>query len=141
MPPPRDRNEIILRARALRRNLTLPEGLLWRILQRRPYGIKFRLQHPINRCIVDFYCPAAKLVIEIDGMSHDMGGNPHRDRRRDMWLRGRGLHVLRFRAADVLQDLDSVVTAILTVARRRLPLHHLAVRDGSPPPGFAAGRN
>ena len=141
MPPPRDRNETILRARALRRNLTLPEGLLWQVLQRRPEGFKFRLQHPIGRCIVDFYCPAGRLVIEIDGMSHDMGDRPDRDQRREDWLGAQGRHVMRFAAADVLGDLDSVVTAILAEVRRLLPLHHLAARDGSPPHGVAVGRN
>jgi very-short-patch-repair endonuclease len=93
MPPLRDKNETVLRARALRRNLTLPEALLWQVLRRRPNGFKFRLQHPIGRCIVDFYCAAAKLVIEVDGQSHSMGDNPQRDLRQDAWLRSAGLRV------------------------------------------------
>jgi very-short-patch-repair endonuclease len=44
--------------------MTLPEGMLWQVLRQRPDGFKFRRQHPIGRCIVDFYCPAARLVIE-----------------------------------------------------------------------------
>ena len=139
MPPPRNRNEIVLRARALRRNLTLPEGLLWQVLRERPDGLKFRRQHPIEQCIVDFYCPAARLVIEIDGLSHEMGDRAMRDERRDAWLRGIGLAVVRFAARGVLRDLDSVVVAILSAARERLPLHHAA--HGPPPHGFAAGRN
>ena len=67
MPLPREKNEIVLRARALRRNLTLPEGMLWQALRQRPDGFKFRSQHPIGRCIVDFYCAACRLVIEVDG--------------------------------------------------------------------------
>ena len=118
MPPPREKNETVLRARALRRNLTLPEGLLWQALRPRPDGVKFRRQHPIGRCIVDFYCPAAKLVIEIDGIAHDMGNNPGRDGRRDFWLRSQGLQVLRFAASDVMEDVGSVVTAILHACRR-----------------------
>lgn len=141
MPPPRDRNETVLRARALRRNLTLPEGLVWQVLRERPDGIKFRLQHPIRPYIVDFYCPAARLVIEIDGMSHEMSDRPARDEHWDAWLRSKGLTVLRFPASDFLRDLDSVVTSILFAARKNLPLHHLAVRDGSPPHGGAMGRN
>jgi very-short-patch-repair endonuclease len=118
MPPRHEKNETVLRARALRRNLTLPEGLLWRVLRHRPDGLKFRRQHPIGRCIVDFYCATAKLVIEIDGIGHDLGDRPERDRRGDMWLRGQGLRVIRFAAADVIKDLESVVTAIMLACRR-----------------------
>ena len=118
MPPPRKKNAVVLQARALRRNMTLPEGLLWQELRRRPDGLKYRRQHPIGRCIVDFYCPNAKLVIELDGMSHDMGDRPDRDRRRDIWLEGQGLSVLRFGATDVMKDLASVVTAIVRASQR-----------------------
>jgi very-short-patch-repair endonuclease len=118
LPLPRERNEVVLRARALRRELTLPEGMLWQILRQRPGGFKFRLQHPIGRCIVDFYCAASKLVIEIDGESHSMGDRPERDVRRDAWLKDQGLRVMRFAATDVMKDLGSVVTAILLACQR-----------------------
>jgi very-short-patch-repair endonuclease len=117
MPPPREKNATVLKARALRRDMTLPEGLLWQVLRSRPEGFKFRRQHPFGRCIVDFYCPSGHLVIEIDGVSHDMGDRPERDRRRDMWPKGQGLRVIRFAASDVMKDLESVVTAILLACR------------------------
>src|SRR4029453_19444725 len=107
MPLPRERNEAVLRARALRRNMTLPEGMLWLELRKRPGGFKFRRQHPIGRCVVDFYCPAVRLVIEVDGMSHEMGSEPERDQRRETWLRSRGLHIVRFRAVDGMKELGS----------------------------------
>jgi very-short-patch-repair endonuclease len=138
MPPPRERNEAVLRARALRRNMTLPEGMLWLELRKRPGGFKFRRQHPIGRCVVDFYCPAVRLVIEVDGMSHEMGSEPERDQRRETWLRSRGLHIVRFRAVDVMKELGSVVVAILEAARQ-LPLHHAS--HGSPPQDGVLGRN
>jgi len=134
-----DRNAAILRARALRRSPTLPEGLAWQILRRRPGGFKFRRQHPLGPYVVDFYCPAAKLVIEIDGASHDMGTKPARDSRRDARLSEQGFYVLRFNAAEVMSDLESVVTAILIGCRRQLPLHHAS--HGPPPRGFAEGRH
>jgi very-short-patch-repair endonuclease len=118
VPPRREKNETVLRARALRRNLTLPEGMLWQVLRQRPDGLKFRCQHPIGRCIVDFYCAATRLVIEVDGESHSMGDRPERDIRRDQWLREQDLRVIRFNAADVIHDLQSVVTAILSACRR-----------------------
>jgi very-short-patch-repair endonuclease len=118
MALPREKNATVLRSRALRRNMTLPEGMLWQVLRQRPAGFKFRRQHPIGRCIVDFYCPATRLVIEVDGESHSLGENPERDIRRDQWLRGRGLRVLRFNAADVIRDTQSVLTAITLACRR-----------------------
>ena len=118
MAPPREKNETVLRARALRRNLTLPEGMLWQVLRQRPDGLKFRLQHPIGRCIVDFYCAAAKLVIEVDGEVHSMGDRAARDLRRDAWLKGQGFRVIRFNATNVMRDLGSVVTAITLACRR-----------------------
>ena len=117
MPPPREKNEIVLRARALRRDMTLPEGLLWRALRGRSGGLKFRRQHPIGRCIVDFYCPAVRLVVEIDGISHSMGDHPQRDQRRDDWLKSQDMRVVRFAAADVMTDVGSVVTAIVRECR------------------------
>jgi very-short-patch-repair endonuclease len=95
-----------------------PEAFLWQVLRRRIDGLKFRRQHPFERCTVDFYCAVARLVVEVDGDGHDMGDNPQSDRRRDEWLAQRGLQVLRFNAADVMKDLESVVTAIILAARR-----------------------
>jgi very-short-patch-repair endonuclease len=109
---------MVLRARALRRSPSLPEGLLWQVLRERPEGLKFRRQHPFGRYVADFYCAAARLVIEVDGASHEMGDNPARDARRDAWMREPGMRVIRFNAADVMNDLESVVTAILLAARR-----------------------
>ncbi|HEX8307242.1 MAG TPA: endonuclease domain-containing protein [Allosphingosinicella sp.] len=91
---------------------------MWLLLRQRPDGLKFRKQHPLRPYTLDFYCPARKLVIEVDGDSHGMGDNPERDSRRDAWLRERGLRVLRFDAADVMKDVESVVTAILLAAGR-----------------------
>lgn len=113
-----DRNAVVMRAREQRRRPTLPEGLLWQILRQRPDGFKFRRQHPFGWYVVDFYCPAARLVIEVDGEAHSMGDNPQHDLRRDRWLQEQGLRVVRFNAADVMNDLDSVVTAITVACRR-----------------------
>ncbi len=98
--------------------MTLPEGMLWQALRDRPSGLKFRRQHPIGRCIVDFYCPAAKLVIEVDGEAHSLGDNPQHDERRDAWLNSVGLRVMRFATADVMKDVGSVVSAIVFDCRR-----------------------
>jgi very-short-patch-repair endonuclease len=112
------RNAAVLRARMLRRTASLPEGLLWQVLRMRPGKLKFRFQHPFERCTVDFYCPAAALVIEVDGDSHSTGANPVVDAARDAWLARKGLRVLRFDAADVLRDVEAVVRSILLAAGR-----------------------
>ncbi len=112
------KNAAVQRARQLRREITPPEYRLWQALRVRPGDLKFRHQHPFDRCTADFYCPAAKLVIEVDGDSHSMGNRPEEDARRDAWLMQQGLRVLRFDAADVMKDLESVVTMILLAARR-----------------------
>ena len=111
------------KARSLRRSMTLPEGLLWRVLRLRPDGLKFRRQHPCGSYILDFYCESARVAIEVDGMAHDMGDRPHRDRRRDHWLKENGISTLRIPARDVLGDLDSVVRMIV---HRCQPLHQPA---------------
>lgn len=118
MPPKREKNEVVMRARALRRSMTLPEGMLWQVLRQRSDGLKFRYQHPIGRCIVDFYCAAAKLVIEIDGEAHSLADQAKHDRRRDYWLKNQGFRILRFGAVDVMKELESVVAAILLACRR-----------------------
>ena len=118
MAPRREKNETVLRARALRRDMTLPEGLLWQALRQRPDGLKFRRQHPFGRCTIDFYCPSARLIIEVDGEVHGMGRQAESDARRDAWLKSQGLTVVRFAAVDVMNDLNSVVKAITVACRR-----------------------
>ena len=139
MPLDREKNQRVLRARALRREMTLPEILLWRELRARPGGFKFRRQHPLGRFVVDFYCAKAKLVIEVDGEAHSIGDQPAYDAQRDAWLSGRGPRVIRVLARDATTDLASVIVQIVLDCRRRLPLHHAS--HGSPPHDFVAGRN
>ena len=118
-------------ARILRRSMTLPEVLLWRILRTRPAGHKFRRQHPAGPYILDFYCPDAKLVVEIDGTAHDGDIAQSHDSRRDEWLQLHGLQVLRIPAQLLLRDIDAALAAVLDALNPRLPLHR-AMRG--PPP-------
>lgn len=117
------------RARQLRRELSLPEKLLWVRIRRNE--LNFRRQHPVGSYVLDFYCPAAKLAIEVDGFAHDTGDRPQRDERRTEWLRCQGIDVLRIPAKDVLADPDSVADALLRLCAE--PLHHPAAPDGPPP--------
>jgi very-short-patch-repair endonuclease len=99
------------RARELRRDMTLPERLLWREVRGHALGPKFRRQVPLGPYIADFYCPRAKLVVEVDGQFHGDRMIPDRDRA--LWLDAHGYRVLRVAAVDVLTDLDSVLEGIL----------------------------
>lgn len=98
-------------ARRLRRELSLPELLLWRRL--RGSDVRFRRQHPIGAYVLDFYCPAARLAIEVDGAAHDLGDRPQRDEVRTKWLTGEGIEMLRLPVSEILHDPDAIADAIL----------------------------
>ena len=101
------------RARQLRRNATIPERTLWGLLRdRRLAGIKFRRQHVVGPFVVDFYCLSERLVVELDGRSHDDRGIA--DRRRQDYLENvAGLRVVRVANDDVLHDPESVILGLL----------------------------
>ena len=103
----------VMRARQLRKAMSLPEILLWRILKARHDGLKFRKQHPIGPYILDFFCFEHSIAIEIDGQSHDMGDRPERDVARDAWLAARRIKVIRIAAKDVLADADAVAQSLI----------------------------
>lgn len=106
-------------ARKLRRDMSLPEVLLWRILRERPGGNKFRKQHPIGSYVLDFYCLEARLAIEIDGIVHDMGDQAERDPIRDAWLGARGIKTIRIPARDVLANAAEVARWIVVLISSR----------------------
>ena len=117
-------------ARKLRREMSLPEVLLWQQLRKRPDGLRFRRQFPFNGYVVDFACLERRLAIEVDGEAHGRGNRPQRDENRDRILAEHGYETLRIPACDVLRRLDAVLTMILDPAGRR-PLHQPAA---GPPP-------
>jgi very-short-patch-repair endonuclease len=120
------------RGRELRREMSLPEVLLWQQLRRRQTGFRWRKQHPAGPYDLDFYCDAVKLCVEVDGEGHDRGNRPRRDAQRDVWLAERGILTLRISAADVLRNMEGVLAWIDLHARERAPLHRPS--DGPPPP-------
>lgn len=101
----------------LRREMSLPEVLLWRELRKRPTGLKFRRQHPAGKYILDFYCDIVRLAVEVDGESHSRGDRPERDAERDAWLADRRVRIIRVPAAEVLADVEAVVLHIISIAR------------------------
>jgi very-short-patch-repair endonuclease len=108
-------------AKSLRRAMTRAETLLWRYLKaHRIDGLGFRWQAPIGRYIVDLVCHEARIVVELDGETHDFEQQQKRDQVRDAWLATRGYAVLRFTNKDVLSNLEGVVTVIRETAGTRL---------------------
>ncbi|WP_298019733.1 endonuclease domain-containing protein [uncultured Parasphingopyxis sp.] len=109
------------RARSLRNAATPAERTLWKYLNRsRLGGHKFSRQMPIGPYFADFLCRAEKLVIEIDGFSHD--GRQPSDRRRTRELESQGYMVMRFTNDDVLDNIDGVVRSIETALAHPRPL-------------------
>jgi very-short-patch-repair endonuclease len=98
-------------AKQQRRNMTPPEVRLWALLRRSPGGVSFRRHHPVGPYVADFYCAAARLVIEIDGLIHDY--TVERDKRRDEYMRGLGLSVLRIPAPEVMRDAVSIADGLV----------------------------
>jgi very-short-patch-repair endonuclease len=107
------------RAKKLRREMTLPEVLLWQRLKTRPNGLKFRKQHPAGKYVLDFYCHEVRLIVELDGVAHDMGDRPERDDERDAEFTAKGFHVVRIRATEVLRDPDEMAEAIAALGAAR----------------------
>ena len=110
-----------LPSRDLRSNMTDAEQCLWQRLRRKQIlGLQFYRQKPILNFIVDFYCPAANLVIECDGGQHYTVEGLEVDRARDQALAQLGLTVLRFDNKQVLTEIDGVVEQIYLIAKQRL---------------------
>jgi very-short-patch-repair endonuclease len=128
---------------------------LWiRLGERKPGAPVFRRQHPIGPYVLDFFCAKARLALEIDGMSHDLGDRPQRDASRDDWLRARGLTVMRVAASEAMRNADEVAHAIVRLATEMIlssaPFHRAAARRetgvlpdalwrGPPPPLCGGG--
>lgn len=126
----------VMKAKSLRREMSLPEALLWRVLRTRPGGLKFRRQHAAGPYVIDFYSVEAAVAIEVDGVAHDMGNRPLRDERRDAWLQEQGIITLRIPAEEILRDVEPVITLITEECAARSPSTGFA----GPPPLQRQGR-
>ena len=96
--------------------MTLPEVLLWQQLRFATKNLKFRRQHRIGNFIVDFYCPAARLIVEVDGVAHDMGDRPARDTAREAALQNLGYSFVRLPATAVLKDAVACAESVVRMA-------------------------
>ncbi|MGV3656687.1 MAG: endonuclease domain-containing protein [Chitinophagaceae bacterium] len=96
------------RARELRNRSTHAEDLLWGFLKTKPFGFKFRRQHPYAIFILDFYCHKLKLVIEVDGSVHDTAETQISDQERQEILEKDGLEVNRFSNEEIIAEIEKV---------------------------------
>ena len=135
--PKRPTPEQIARARELRREMTEAEAALWFQLRDSELGFKFRRQHPVGPFYVDLYCHKARLGIEVDGGQHYEPAAKKYDAERTAYLMKRGITVLRFSNADVLNRMTDVLDQVwfaLERSRGSPPSPLPAVRQASPLP-------
>ena len=106
------------RRRLLRSNMTDAEAMLWSSIRRKQVGgFRFRRQYSIGHFVVDFYCPEIRLVIEVDGPTHDGRDAKEYDADREEQIRSLGITVIRFKNEMVYHHLDEVAEKILITAR------------------------
>ena len=99
--------------KALRKNLTRAEATLWKFLKAKQLeGRKFRRQFSVENYILDFYCPAEKLAIELDGAGHFTSAGYDYDQERTKFLGNHGIKVIRFENVKVFKALESVLEEI-----------------------------
>ncbi len=109
-------------SRTLRSNMTDAEQLLWSKLRRKQIlGVQFNRQKPVAGFIVDFYCAAANLVIELDGSQHAEPEQHIKDKDRNQKLKALGLEVLRFNNHQVLTELAAVMDVVFEVVEKKIP--------------------
>lgn len=107
-------------SRELRSSMTEAEQRIWsQVRCKQILGIQFYRQKPIGPYIVDFYAPAAKLVVELDGSQHLEPEHSRRDAERDTFLAEQGLLVKRFNNIQALTETGAVMDEILRVCRER----------------------
>ncbi|MBL0174800.1 MAG: endonuclease domain-containing protein [Ignavibacteria bacterium] len=101
------------RRRQLRKTQTPAEVVLWEYLRNKQLdGFKFRRQHSIGRYVVDFYCPARRLAIEIDGSIHRLKKIKRNDAEKAAFLHSLRIGIIRFSNWAVLHHLDAVLNAL-----------------------------
>lgn len=100
------------KASALRKQQTFAEEVLWNYLRTKPLGFKFRRQHPFLIYILDFYCHAIKLVIEVDGSVHELEEVKQKDELRQKQLEQEGLTFLRFTNNEIRLQPETVIKQI-----------------------------
>jgi very-short-patch-repair endonuclease len=100
-------------ARELRQHETVAEKRLWSFLRSGQIaGARVRRQHAIGPFVVDFYCPAVRVAIELDGSVHDDNDIAAQDAARTEWIEQHQIRVMRFRNDEIMNDISSVLSKI-----------------------------
>jgi len=126
--------EGLRRARDLRRNMSASEQVLWNCIRKRQLGHEFKRQVPVGPYVLDFYCPAASLCVEVDGEHHAL--RVAADAARDAWLKRRGVETIRLPSLDLFEQSTATnrwLNLIQASCERRRELLH-----PQPPPQLAA---
>lgn len=125
--PLRNHNEF---SRRLRREQTPEEKELWKALRGRRFaGFKFRRQHEVAPYFLDFYCPLARLAVELDGSGHGRPGQLKHDTERDAFLAAKGIAVLRLWNLEWNRNREGSLLEIWAALTRRVPADELAKLD------------
>ena len=108
-----NKKELEARRKDLRKTLTSAEATLWTLLKGKQLeGRKFRRQHSVGYYILDFYCPAEKLAVELDGERHFTEEGILRDKKRTEYLNSIGIKVIRFENEEIFQSPEGVLKEI-----------------------------
>ncbi len=114
-----NRTDYKITRKALRHNMPLAEVILWgRLKGKQMGGFKFRRQYGIDRFVTDFYCPALKLAIEIDGDSHFKEHSIYSDKERQARIETLGIQFVRFTNREVYENIEAVTLRIMEIIRR-----------------------
>jgi very-short-patch-repair endonuclease len=116
---PKKRSKTVRMAKRLRRQMSPAEVFLWQHLRGQDI-VKIRRDHPFGPYALDFFCPKAKLAIEVDGIGHDMGDHPELDSARDAYVLANGVETIRIPAAEVLHHSHSVADAVIRMCLARI---------------------
>ena len=114
-------NFLFERASKLRKQQTFAEETLWNYLRTKPFGFKFRRQHPFSIYILDFYCHRLKLAIEVDGSIHNIDEVKQNDEIRQRQLEEDGITFLRFSNNEIKIQPEEVIYQIETFLKGKLP--------------------
>jgi very-short-patch-repair endonuclease len=110
------------RRRGLRRNQTGAERALWaKVRNKQFFGMRFFRQYSVGPYILDFYCPTAKLAVELDGGQHNQSDNREYDKARSEYLRAMGIAVMRFWDNEVLLDMQSALSKLALKVTPSIP--------------------
>lgn len=108
------------RASIFRKQQTFAEEILWNYLRTKPFGFKFRRQHPFSAYILDFYCHQLKLAIEVDGSIHDVEKVKENDHARQQQLEQEGITFLRFTNNEIRLKREEVIRQIDSFLKEKL---------------------